>query len=54
MARVARFYLPDDGESSCPSGYNDPVTDRFVAETALVRKERRVPSTCFERVGADA
>jgi ribonuclease HII len=54
MARVARFYLEGDDQSPWPSGYNDPVTDRFVAETALVRSKRRVPSTCFERVGADA
>jgi ribonuclease HII len=54
MARVARFYLEGDDETPWPSGYNDPVTSRFVAETALVRRQRRVPSTCFERVGADA
>jgi ribonuclease HII len=54
MARVARFYLSGEEEQPWPSGYNDPITDRFVAETALVRRERRVPSTCFERVGGDA
>ncbi len=55
MARVARFYLPDAAEANeLPSGYHDPVTTRFVAHTALVRKRRRVPRTCFERVGDDA
>ncbi len=46
MARVGRYYLP---EGDLPSGYNDPVTDRFVLDTELVRRKRRVPSTCFER-----
>jgi hypothetical protein len=54
MARVARFYVSQDDAGPLPSGYNDPITDRFVAETALVRRARRVPSTCFERVGNDA
>lgn len=31
------------------SGYHDPVTARFVAATRLVRRERGVPITCFER-----
>jgi hypothetical protein len=43
-ARRARYYLPED----LPSGYNDPVTDRFVLDTGC-RRKRRVPSTCFER-----
>lgn len=48
MARVARWY---DGAGT-PSGYHDPVTARFVDATALARKKRRVPDTCFERVRA--
>lgn len=49
MARVARWY----GERrSPPSGYHDPITARFVGETALVRQKRRVPDTCFERTRA--
>jgi ribonuclease HII len=51
MARVVRFYgVAHDGELSA-SGYHDPVTDRFVAATALVRREKRIPETCFERAG---
>jgi hypothetical protein len=49
MARVVRFYGVADDLSA--SGYHDPVTDRFVAATALVRREKRIPETCFERAG---
>jgi ribonuclease HII len=51
MARVVRFYgLPAEAELDA-SGYHDPVTDRFVAATALVRQKRRIPESCFEREG---
>lgn len=51
MARVSRWYAPspDGAPAAFPSGYHDPVTARFVEETALVRAKRRVPETCFER-----
>lgn len=51
MARVSRFYLETvAGEAfESPSGYSDPVTNRFVDATALVRRKRRVPDTCFVR-----
>lgn len=51
MARVARFYQAslDASDPISPSGYNDPVTARFVAATALVRRKQRIPPTCFER-----
>lgn len=48
MARVARFY-PGDPEKPSPSGYHDPVSQRFVLSSALVRRERQIPDTCFER-----
>ena len=48
MARVGRWY---EG-AGLPSGYHDPVTARFVEATALRRKNRRVPDTCFERFRA--
>jgi hypothetical protein len=54
MARVVRFYrseLPDLPEAS---GYHDPVTRAFVDATLPLRRLRVVPSTCFERRGADA
>jgi hypothetical protein len=48
MARVARFY-PSDDESQPPSGYHDPVSQRFVDRTALIRRNRLIPDSCFER-----
>ncbi len=52
MARIPRFYAEEDAEPATCSGYNDPVTDRFVELTLDRRRRRRVPDTCFERVGA--
>jgi len=49
MARVARHYEPGASPDERPSGYHDPLTARFVAATNLVRKKRKIPSTCFER-----
>ncbi len=55
MARIPRFYVDaGDGDPATCSGYNDPVTDRFVQLTRDRRRRRRVPDTCFERVGAKA
>jgi ribonuclease HII len=48
MARIAKHYPNHDAETR-PSGYHDPVTAAFVARTALVRKRRKLPDTCFER-----
>jgi ribonuclease HII len=41
-----RAHVPDLGEAS---GYHDPVTTRYIAATALVRRERGIPDPCFER-----
>jgi ribonuclease HII len=49
MARVSGFYRSEDDTLEAVSGYHDPVTARFVKATSLVRKQRRVPDTCFER-----
>jgi ribonuclease HII len=49
MARVTRYYGVTEG----PSGYHDPVTAQFVDASALLRKKRRVPSDCFERLRPD-
>jgi ribonuclease HII len=46
MSRIGRHY-PSDGPR--PSGYHDPVTERFVAESALVRDARGISASCFER-----
>jgi ribonuclease HII len=51
MGRIVRYYGHSENEELCASGYHDPVTDRFVEATSLVRKKRAVPDTCFERVG---
>jgi len=52
MARIARFY-PRPAPASAPSGYHDPVSAAFVEETALARRTRRVPESCFERARDD-
>ena len=31
------------------SGYNDPVTQRFVEATDLSRRQHKLPVSCFER-----
>jgi len=49
MRRIVRWHrshVPDAPEAS---GYHDPVSSRFIAATALVRKELRVDPRCFER-----
>ncbi|HEX9295910.1 MAG TPA: hypothetical protein VF881_08740 [Polyangiaceae bacterium] len=51
MGRIVRFYGHDGDVSLSASGYHDPVTDRFVKATALVRRTGNVPDTCFERAG---
>ncbi len=50
MARVARYYASavPSGERG-PSGYHDPRTGRFVLATEVLRRDRRIPVTCFER-----
>lgn len=56
MARVSEFYVARLAETdgvTATSGYNDPVTSRFVVATEALRKELRVPDGCFERTGAD-
>jgi ribonuclease HII len=51
MGRIVRFYGHGNDEGLGASGYHDPVTERFVEATSLVRRRRAVPDTCFERVG---
>jgi ribonuclease HII len=48
MTRIARHY-PNFDPATRPSGYHDPVSGAFVERTALVRKRRKHPDTCFER-----
>lgn len=53
MARIARHYGNGNEDDARPSGYHDPVTERFVETTRAVRKSRRVPFDCFERKRAN-
>ena len=48
MARIVRYYR-ETPEDKGASGYHDPHTHAFVERTALLRRERKVPSQCFER-----
>jgi hypothetical protein len=52
MSRIVRHYGYAADAPELASGYHDPVTDRFVEATALVRRKRKVPDTCFERTAA--
>jgi len=57
MRRVVRWHRArheDGADLPEASGYHDPVTTRFVAATALVRKRNRVEEICFERVSLTA
>jgi ribonuclease HII len=49
MMRVTRYHRAHDPSLPEASGYHDPVTTRFVAMSALARKERGVADKCFER-----
>jgi len=49
MRRVTRYHRAVDPTLPEVSGYHDPNTARFVASTALARKERGLPNECFER-----
>lgn len=49
MRRIIRHYRARDPELAQASGYNDPVTARFVKATLRLRKELSVPDDCFRR-----
>lgn len=53
MARIVRYYR-ETPEDRSASGYHDPHTHAFVERTALLRRERKVPSHCFERARDEA
>ena len=54
-ARAVRHHKRTLPHLPMVSGYHDPVTTRFIADTAASREKARFPSDCFERraVGAD-
>lgn len=49
MRRIVRWHRTAAPELPDASGYHDPVTTRFIEASALVRRERRVTPSCFER-----
>lgn len=53
MARVVRHYRAEAPSLPDASGYYDPVTTVFIDGTRLVREQRDIPETCFERRGLE-
>lgn len=49
MRRIVHFYRAHVPDAPDASGYHDPVTARFIDQTAIVRKRLRVEDRCFER-----
>lgn len=49
MRRVVSYHRSRDASLPHASGYHDPVTTQFIRASALIRKERRIEPTCFER-----
>lgn len=49
MGQINAFYQSHLPELRACSGYNDPVSRRFVADTERVRKRLRIVGACFER-----
>ncbi len=57
MKRISAFY-PQEREKVAPaghpSGYHDPVSERFAALTAKRRRQLGVVDDCFLRLQAEA
>lgn len=49
MHRLSAFYRRHDPELEKVSGYHDPRTRRFAADSAPLRRHLKVASDCFER-----
>ncbi|MFW5741470.1 MAG: hypothetical protein ACOC1F_14035 [Myxococcota bacterium] len=49
MGRIVRYYQRLDANLPDASGYNDPVTHRFVRETASLRRSLGIVDSCFLR-----
>jgi len=49
MGKIAAHYLAGDPALPRPSGYRDPVTERFVQGTEARRRLEQVPDRCFLR-----
>lgn len=51
VERQSRFYRGHDATLESASGYHDPVTRRFVAQSERLRKRLGIADQCFERDG---
>lgn len=51
MGRIVAFHRGHDPALPEPSGYHDPVTARFVEQSAPLRRSLGVIDGCFSRVG---
>lgn len=49
MERQNRFYREHDSSLKTGSGYHDPVTKRFVAQSADLRRRLNIVDACFAR-----
>ncbi len=49
MGNIVHRYRETDATLPRASGYHDPVTARFVLETATIRRQQEIPDICFER-----
>ncbi len=49
MLRIGEFYRRDVPGLQLASGYHDPVTSRFIAETRPARHQLRIANDCFQR-----
>jgi hypothetical protein len=55
MDRIAGFYRRELNDPKlAPSGYHDPVTAKFVVQTAKVRRRLSIVKDCFERRPAES
>ncbi len=50
MERQNRFYAGHDASLPRASGYRDPVTRRFIRQSAPLRRRLRIAPDCFRRV----
>lgn len=54
MGRINRYYASHIADLKGCSGYNDPVTGRFIEDTAPVRRHLRIAQGCFGRAASTA
>lgn len=52
MGRIVRYHRGHDDTLPDASGYNDPVTNRFMDDSAEIRRKLGIADTCFARARA--